>query len=359
MSRAAEPWYVYDGLAEALAEEVDLVRGIRVAVVYGPSSPEDRLYMKAKPQDEWSVHDVMAGLVEVGVDVEWLDPTGADFAERVVEYDAAFLNAHGSYGEDGTLQGFLAYLGVPYTGSGVLTSAIGADKRLTKQLAEAARVATPPYERLRGASPRKISTPLMLKAVDGGSSVGIELVTETEDVAEAAARLRADGFDDLIAEEFVPGASVTVAVLRVGSESALLPPIVCSTVQPYYDEQSKLLGAGCSATHYRALLDADDRVAAIFRDVSALLEILDVDGAVRFDFVLSDRGIPMLLELNTLPGLQLGSNLVLAAEAAYIDYPTLVGTVLASATRQRKLVPWRPRGAVVAARSGSSAAVRS
>lgn len=317
------------------------MRDWRVAVVYGGVSAEDSLYMASKPKSEWSVHDVVGGLSGVTAEAVWLDPTRPDFVDRVRRFDAAFLNVHGEFGEDGNLQGLLAYLGVPYTGSGVLTSAVGADKRVTKLVLSSSGVAAPAHRRVRPGDVAGVSAPVMVKAVNGGSSVGMELVVDTADVAGVVDRLHGGGFTDLIVESFVEGVPVTVPALKIGGDVVLLPPVLCISEREYYDEYSKLCGEEAGSVRYDTVTDvADPRLRVLHDATRAVLDEIDFEGAIRVDFVLSENGEPVLLELNTLPGVQRGSNLVLSAEAAGISYESLLAVVLASSANGTKLVPW-------------------
>lgn len=326
-----------------VASVVDLYSDSTVAVLYGATSSEDSLYMASKPSGEWSVHHVVAGLTKLGVKSAWLDPTDSDFAARVRAYDAAFLNCHGDFGEDGHLQGLLAYLGVPYTGSGVATSAIAADKRLTKLSLASSMVSLPAFHRLSsetGISLKPLHPPVMLKSVNGGSSVGMELVSSAEQLKSAFLRLRQSGFDDIIAEDFVAGVSATVPCIRIGDTGVLLPPVICDVQGDYYDERTKLKGDADGSVSYRALTNPEDPlVGQLHEAVREVMNALDFDGAVRVDFIVQASGKPVLLEINTIPGVQPGSNLMLSAHAAGIDYVTVLGLILASAARA-KIVPW-------------------
>ncbi|MDH6111842.1 D-alanine-D-alanine ligase [Kitasatospora sp. MAP12-15] len=339
-------WLEYDParLEELVRTAGSRMANRRVAVLYGGTSTEDQLYMESKPQSEWSVNDVLAGLRELGVDAEWLDPTVPGFTADVAAFDAAFLNVHGDFGEDGNLQGTLAYLGVPYTGSAVATSVIGADKRLTKLVLGGSSVAIPAYRRLApGVLPNPApACPVMLKAVNGGSSVGTVLVTEPDELDHTLRQLWDAGFDDVIAESFVDGATVTVSAVRIDQQVLLLPPIACVTDREYYDEYSKLHGEQSGTVRYEALTDPDDpRLRRLHDAAREILSVFDFEGSIRVDFILPQDGEPVLLELNTIPGVQHGSNLVLSAAAAGISYPDLLGIVLASASNTAKLAPWK------------------
>jgi D-alanine-D-alanine ligase len=299
--------------------------------------------MSSRPSAEWSVHDVLDGLTELGIKADWLDPTEPEFADNIRGYDVAFINCHGDFGEDGTLQGLLTYLGIPYTGSGVATSSIAADKRLTKLSLSESGVELAEYHRLIPGSRqeyRRVRTPVMLKSVNGGSSVGMELVTATDQLEAALLRLQRNGFGDVIAESFVEGVSVTVPVIHVSGRGIMLPPVVCESQREYYDEYSKLSGDQEGAVSYHALTDpGDERITLLHDAVRKVAGTLDFDGAMRVDFIMREHGRPVLLEINTVPGVQQGSNLMLSAQAAGLDYPTVLGVVLSSAQRAR-LAPW-------------------
>lgn len=331
-------------LRELIDSALNDVLHWRVAVIYGPTSAEDQLYMVSKHQSEWSINDVLNGLSSLGLEAEWLDPTQPNFADKVREFDAAFINAHGDFGEDGNLQGLLAYLGVPYTGSGVSTSAIAADKRLTKLVLSQSGVLVPPYQRVLPSRPinlSEIEVPLLLKSVNGGSSVGMELVKELSDFTDALKRLQLGGFTDIIAESYINGMSVTVPAIRIKDEKILLPPVVCITQSDYYDEYSKLQGDQNGTVRYQIFTDQTDaRLHRLHDAAHNVLNTLDFDGALRIDFILGQDDQPTLLELNTIPGVQHGSNLVLSADAIGIDYPSLLGVILSSASNIEKVAPW-------------------
>lgn len=339
-------WFNYqpNELDKLIELTIKDVKNWRVAVLYGPTSEEDKLYMTNKPRADWSVYDVLNGLWKLGIDAVWLDPTQSDFFERVREFDAAFINVHGEFGEDGNLQGLLAYLGVPYTGSGVSSSAIAADKRLTKLVLAESEVQIPDYQRIlisEQNSLPEIEIPFILKAVNGGSSVGMELITDTNEFSDAINRLKNGGFVDLISESFIEGMAITVPAIRIKSEIVLLPPIACITDNAYYDKDSKLFGDQNDLVEYQIMTDlTDKRIYQLHDEVKKILETLDFDGSLRADFIIGEKGELAFLEINTIPGVQHGSNLVLSAEAAKIDYSSLLGVILASAKNTDKLAKW-------------------
>lgn len=324
--------------------QLNAIKNLTVAVLYGATSAEDKLYMNSKRQEHWSVNDIVHGLRKVCSNAEWIDATSPKLSERLKDFDVAFINTHGEYGEDGHLQGLLAYSGMPYTCSGVATSAIASDKRLTKLVLGAVGVEMPSYLRVGssiGAFPQNFDSPWMVKAVNGGSSVGLECVRSAEEMSKAVFELEQQGFNDLICEPFIQGRAITVPVLQIDTELVILPPIECIPTRAYYDQHTKLYGDVTGQISYKALTDHSDSVhQALISATKKIVHSLPFEGAFRVDFIVDGNNTPQLLELNTVPGMQRGSNLVLAATAAGIEYEELLGIVLASAA-SHKVVPWR------------------
>jgi len=340
-------WYEFgeNELLEMVNSVVESLEYKKVAVVYGATSSEDRLYIKSKPFSEWSIHHVLGGLSKLNIEADWLDPTKANFIEEIKNYDAAFLNTHGEYGEDGNLQGLLAFLKVPYTGSGVATSAIAADKRLSKLVFDEVGVSCPSYFKVDTLNPEKhlpISGAVVIKPVNSGSSVGIELVDNSEAFLQTIERLKEDGFTDIIAETFVEGSAVTVPSININGMAVLLPPILCVATSVFYDQNSKLYRDSSDySVSYEPLTDPQDpRVNVLLGQLEKMYNVLDHDGAIRADFILAENNVTSFLELNSIPGIQQGSTFNLSAEQIGIDYKSLVGLILASANSKEKMVPW-------------------
>lgn len=322
-------------------ETVD-ARSQNVAVVSGPVSEEDALYIREGDREQSSLSALLESLAGSRVAAEHVDPTGPTFVSEIARFDVAFLNVHGPYGEDGRIQGLLDYLAIPYVNSGVVPSAVGMDKLITKAVFEYLDIPTPATSLIDG-SPSVVlnSVPFMLKAADGGSSVGIELVTDWSSASTACDRIRARGFERIFAESYIPGHSVTVGVIEQDGKPQVLPALETVSDRPFYDEQAKLAGGDCGGTWYRQPLDIDPSVIALMRAYSErVYTFLECRGAVRVDFMATEAGDVFALEINTAPGLQPHSNLPTAALLAGITYDQLVLSLLQSACTRGNHLPW-------------------
>lgn len=298
--------------------------------------------MEAIPPDQWSATSIEEALGQLGIITRRLDPCGARFIEQVQACDVVFLNVHGPFGEDGRIQGLLDFLGVPYTCSSVLASSIGMDKLVTKTIFSQLDVPTPASVPILPGGPHDnlpIAYPAMLKSVDGGSSIGIELVSSPEALQASISRLTARGFSRLFIEEFVPGRIVTSSAIHVPERGVMvLPPLEAVPPAAYYDEATKLAGSVCD---YR-LLDGDEvRVTDVLRTYTErIFAFLECRGAIRVDFILDELQIPWALEINTIPGLQRDSNLPVAARLAGIEYADILVLLLADALHRHHPPSW-------------------
>lgn len=322
-----------------------MLRGKRVAVVAGPVSQEDALYLRTVPRAQWSLTALLEALTDSGVHCEHLDPTAPDFVTRITGFDAAFLNVHGPYGEDGRIQGLLDFLSVPYTSSGVLASSVGMDKLVSKAVFAHLGIATPRSSQLL--SPRTavvaadFPLPAMLKAVDGGSSVGLRLIERSDELAPALADMTERGFTRCFLEEFITGRAMTISVIPTGDGLLCMPPLEFVTSAAYYDESTKLGGAGAPEIEYRVPDDLPAHtVKEMARGAEALHAFLDCRGAIRVDYMVDENDVPYALETNTIPGLQRHSNLPVSCAEAGISYDELVIGLLAEAVKRATPAPW-------------------
>jgi D-alanine-D-alanine ligase len=270
---------------------------------------------------------VLEALAGRGVDVAPFDPAGRPLDELVpAGFDRVFIALHGPGGEDGAVQGALEWMGLPYTGSGVLGSAVGMDKLRTKRLAQAAGVATPPWIELGGAADferavAELGLPLAVKPATQGSSVGMSRVAAA---AELPAAWRAASALDpvVIAERWITGGEFTVGVLQ----GEALPAIRIETPRSFYDYQAKYF-----ADDTRYLIPcglAPDAEAALRRAALATFAATGASGWGRVDFVAGEDGAPLLLEINTVPGMTGHSLVPMAARAAGIDFAELCWRIL-------------------------------
>ncbi len=247
--------------------------------------------------------------------------------------DVAFLALHGKYGEDGTIQGLLELLGMPYTGSGVLASALAMDKVMAKRVLLAEGIPVPrgvhitraDYAADASGAIRRASTliPGVVKPSKQGSSVGMSLV-DSADAMEAAVRLALDHDDDALVEERIFGAEITVGVLG-NREVEALPVVEIVPKREFFDYQAKYDPAQCDEI-CPARISAEATRAAQDLAVRAH-KSLGCRGYSRTDLILGPNG-PVVLEVNTLPGMTMNSLLPKAAAAAGIPFPQLLDRIV-------------------------------
>lgn len=292
----------------------------KVAVLLGGKSAEREVSLKSGSM-------VLAALRKKGVDAHAFDPKERDLLDLAKErFARVFIALHGRFGEDGTVQGVLEWLGIPYTGSGVLASALAMDKVRTKRLWAAERLPTAPYEVLGKetnlkAVAKRLGTPLFVKPASEGSSVGMTKVKKAADLEEAYAL--AVNYDPIvIAEKFVDGPELTVAI--VGER--VLPVIRIETPREFYDYEAKYIA---DDTRYLIPCGVSEKKE---KELQALclkaFRALGCRGWGRVDLMLDKRGRPFLLEVNTSPGMTDHSLVPMAARAVGISYDELCVKVL-------------------------------
>ena len=305
----------------------------KVAVLMGGASAEREVSLM-------SGQGVLQALRSLGVDAHAFDPAERDLAElRRDGFARCFIALHGRFGEDGTVQGALEMLGLPYTGSGVMASSIAMDKVMTKRLWQAQCLPTPahvvlpgevlPTDQL-GAVCRQLGLPLIVKPPHEGSSIGVSKVTQSDQLAPAVQL--AAGYDaEVLCEAFIEGDEVTCPVLGSGAQAHTLPVVRIQAPQGAYDYQNKYF-TDVVKYHCPSGLPAAEE-AEISRIVLAAYRALGCRGWGRADLMIraSDRQ-PFLLEINTSPGMTSHSLVPMSARAAGIDYPALCMAVLAQAT---------------------------
>jgi D-alanine-D-alanine ligase len=277
---------------------------------------------------------VLEALKRRGVDAHAFDPRDQALSELLTQrFARVWIALHGPGGEDGTLQGALEYLGVPYTGSGVMGSAIGMDKLRTKRLAHAIGVATSDFVVLRGPEDfdlalERLQLPLIVKPATQGSSVGMTKVEKAEELAAAYAA--AAQLEELVfAEPWLPGKEYTVAILQ---EEAL-PSIRIETPKTFYDYEAKYFR---DDTRYYCPSGLPEPAEAHLRSLAlAAFDAAGASGWGRADFMLDAAGRPQLLEINTIPGMTSHSLVPMAARAVGIDFEELVWRVLETSFTRR------------------------
>jgi D-alanine-D-alanine ligase len=316
----------------------------KVGVLYGGRSAEREVSLM-------SGGGVLKALQSKGVDAHGFDTAERSLAALAAEkFDRVFIALHGRYGEDGTLQGVLEQLGIPYTGSGVMASSIGMDKVMTKRIWLSHGLPTPRFivldskdtdaDELRKV-PDELGLPLMLKAPHEGSTIGISKVIGYSDMK--------DGFDlcakydeVVLAEEFITGRELTVPVLGEGRNARALPIVEICAPQGNYDYQHKYFS---DDTQYLCPAPLDDELTKRIQSLAVrAFNAVGSSGWARVDFMLrAADNEPFLLEINTSPGMTGHSLVPMSAKADGISYEDLCVEILRSADLDLKSShDWKP-----------------
>ena len=305
----------------------------KVAVLFGGSSAERAISIL-------SGTGVLDALRSRGVDAHAFDPAERDLVElRREGFDRCFIALHGRHGEDGTVQGALELLGIPYTGSGVMASSIAMDKVMTKRLFEAEGLPTPKYVRLAPdrqtpeqvrVVPDVLGLPLIVKPPREGSSIGVTKVEGYSQMQEAVT-LSAKYDADVLCEQFIEGEEVTCSVLGSGQEAEAMPVVRIAAPEGAYDYEHKYFTDDVKYHCPSGLPEAEE--AEIRRITLAAFLTLGCRGWGRADIMIraTDRK-PFLLEMNTSPGMTTHSLVPMSARALGIPYEELCLRVLATAS---------------------------
>ena len=294
----------------------------KVAVLFGGRSAEREVSLK-------SGSAVLAALQRSGVDAHAFDPAERDLSELKKEkFDRAFIALHGRYGEDGTVQGALELLGIPYTGSGVMASAVSMDKWRTKLVWKAAGLPIPDFELLTADSDwnavvKRLGLPLFVKPANEGSSVGISKVKQASEL-QAAYELAARYDSLVLVERFVDGQEVQFPI--VGDK--VLPSIRIETPHEFYDYDAKYLADDTRYTCPGLPAETEKNLADI---VLRSFQVLGCSGWARVDLIIDKSGQPYFLEMNTSPGMTDHSLVPMGARQAGISFEQLVLQILEGA----------------------------
>lgn len=292
----------------------------RVAVMYGGFSTEREVSLESGTA-------VLQALQERGVDALGWDPASHTMAEfAAAGFSRVWIALHGPGGEDGALQGALEWLDTPYTGSGVMASAIAMDKVRSKHLFDAVGIPTPEYLVVRDhadaqAAVKRFGLPIILKPAGQGSSVGMSKVVKADDL-DAATTLALQFGGVALAERCIVGDEVTVAVLQ----GEALPSIRIETPRVFYDYRAKYES---DTTRYHCPGTADVATEKRYAEIAvAAFSELGCSGWGRVDFMTGADGEPKVLEVNTVPGMTSHSLVPMAARQAGVDFGELCWRIL-------------------------------
>ncbi|MDO9420717.1 MAG: D-alanine--D-alanine ligase [Herminiimonas sp.] len=309
----------------------------KVGVLFGGRSAEREVSLM-------SGKGVLAALQSKGVDAHPFDPAERSLAQLAAEkFDRVFIALHGSYGEDGTLQGALEQLGIPYTGPGVMASAIAMDKVMTKRICLSHDVPTPKFAVLDSdattadqlqAIAKEFDLPLMLKAPHEGSTIGIAKVEDANGM-QAGFDLCAKYDRVVLVEQFIKGRELTVPVIGSGRSARALPIVEIRAPQGNYDYQHKYFS---NDTQYLCPAPLDE---AFTKRIQALavnaFNAVGCTGWSRVDFMIRESdNEPFLLEINTSPGMTSHSLVPMSAKVAGTDYEDLCVEILRLAKLELK-----------------------
>ncbi|MFL0376638.1 D-alanine--D-alanine ligase [Paenibacillus amylolyticus] len=258
--------------------------------------------------------------------------TKRDLIDKSVGIDVALLALHGKYGEDGTVQGTLESLGIPYTGCGVLASSVCMDKDMSKQLMQHAGVLTGEWLRvshmkdLSSIAVQQLTYPVVVKPNSGGSSIGTQVVKEASALPIAVeAALAWD--DTVMIEQYIEGEEITCAIL----DGKMLPVISIRSNAEFFDYASKYDDHGADEQVVQLPVDLHHRVEAA---ALACYQVLKCSVYARVDMMIRE-GMPYVLEVNTLPGLTRNSLLPKSAAAAGISFAELLDTIIELSLKER------------------------
>ncbi|MES2580960.1 MAG: D-alanine--D-alanine ligase [Pseudomonadota bacterium] len=291
----------------------------KVAVLFGGKSGEREVSIK-------SGSAVLAALKRQGVNAVAFDPATEALSE-LSRFDRVFISLHGRFGEDGTIQGALELMDIPFTGSGVMSSSLGMDKWRTKLLWRAVGIATPDFELVNASSnfaaiEQKLGLPMFVKPANEGSSIGISKVKQAGGL-KAAYELAAEADPLVIAEQFVGGGEYTVGILG----DQVLPIIKIVPKNEFYDFEAKYLR---DDTEYRCPSGLSaEKEALIQEEALQAFRAIGCSGWGRVDFLMDEAGNHYFLEVNTSPGMTDHSLVPMAAKAAGISFDDLVVQILA------------------------------
>ncbi|WP_137921434.1 D-alanine--D-alanine ligase [Hydrogenophaga sp. 2FB] len=300
----------------------------KVAVLMGGRSAEREVSLM-------SGNGVLAALKSKGVDAHAFDPAERSMDELQREgFQRCFIALHGRFGEDGTVQGALELMGIPYTGPGVMASSVAMDKLMTKRIWIAEGLDTPAWRQVRSveetvAAFKALGSPMIIKPVREGSTIGLTKVI-SEDQCAAAYELAA-GQDPLVmCEQFIAGDEVTCPVLGTGADAKALPVIRIVAPEGNYDYQNKYFTDDTKYIVPCGLPEGEEE--AIQALVLKAYLTLDCRGWSRADVMIDAKTRkPWLLEINTSPGMTGHSLVPMSAKAAGLSYEDLCVALLASA----------------------------
>lgn len=302
----------------------------KIAVLCGGRSSEREVSLRSGKR-------VFESLIKQGFNAVKIDPKYDIIKElKKNKVDAAFIVLHGEFGEDGAIQGLLHIEGIPFTGSGILTSALAMNKVAAKRIFESLHITTPKYTMInpndaKGEAERISKTfpfPVVIKPVSEGSSFGVSIVKDRS-ILEDVILNTAKKFKEIFAEEYIKGKEVTVGIL--GDES--LPILELAPKAEFYDYESKYTKGG---TQFILPANLPEHMTKLVKETALMAhKALGCKGFSRVDIIIDSTHIPYVHEVNTIPGMTEQSDLPAEAECAGISFDELVVRILQSAYEKK------------------------
>ena len=303
----------------------------KIGVLMGGRSGERKISLR-------SGKNVLAALKRQGLKAVGID-VGPDVARKLIsqKIEVAFVILHGKYGEDGTIQGLLEMMNIPFTGSGVLASALAMHKGYSKKIFKEEGIPTPEFlwvksgddlEKAAYQAQDELGLPLIIKPLEEGSSIGVAIVKNYQDAVAGFIKLHRK-YGELIAERFIPGMNITVGILGSGQRARALPILELIPKNEFYDFKAKytkgmtefIIPARLPGSLYRKAQET----------ALAAHHVLGCNGWSRVDAIVDRAGTPFILEVNTLPGMTDLSDLPAEAKVEGMSYDDVVLEILASA----------------------------
>lgn len=315
------------------------IQNSNILLIEGRHSLENLLYKDHAPDSERGILSIESALLGLGIKVRTMASTDQGINDGIEWADIVFIYAHGEFGEDGRLQGFIDYKAKKYPGSGVLASAVCADKVVLKQIALSQGLRTPRFYTAEPsidhwmAAMARAQFPVMVKPRTGGSSIGIRKFDTPDALAHWISCLPPEVLSSYFIEEFVEGSFMTVGIIELSEGVLALPVLRVLTSSDFYDEATKL-GAdearGTVTYEVPAHIPAD--LTTSLQDFALkAFRCAQCDGLARVDLMVDRHGVPTLLEINTIPGMSPNSNFTKAFCSLGFTYEELVLAALRTA----------------------------
>ncbi|MDY0027533.1 MAG: D-alanine--D-alanine ligase [Candidatus Humimicrobiaceae bacterium] len=301
-------------------------KSLKIGVIAGGVSSEREISLLTGK----NIYD---SLLRSGYNAVFIDPAD-DFFKRLKEVNIAFLALHGKYGEDGTIQGLLEFAGIPYTGSGILGSAIAINKILSKKIFQCENILTPDYievelknglelSELKKLLDKKTGYPVIVKPNTEGSTIGVSIV-DNDSQLESAVNEALKYDNRILIEKYIKGRELTVSI--IGNEPIALPIIEIKPKSGFYDYEAKYTSG---MTEYVVPAELDDKLTGYILETAVKChKALQCKSISRVDFILDNYNNAYVFELNTMPGMTETSLVPKAAKAAGISFDLLVEIIL-------------------------------